>query len=184
MNVICELINHLNSQMNNDDHKYIDEIDWKLREEDELLKVTTDFLIPTLNTCIFRKPTPKLRSLFECVNGWTNGHTLLLSLKKMDGILLDKSILATFSAHRDHWDDSAPMLYPNEKLSIIGSIGPPLTEDLLYLVWHDSCDKEPEVWKYFGQSFSRYLDIEDYLKYWLDMANEISLDDMDFPLPK
>jgi hypothetical protein len=48
------------------------------------------------------------------------------------------------SSLKQHWTNSAPMLFPQSKLSLFG-ITEDVPDSLIYLVW-SAKDSEPEVW--------------------------------------
>ena len=64
---------------------------------------------------------------------------------------------------RDHWEDSAPMLYPDKCLTLFG-ITEGVPEHRVYLVWKNE-GKEPELWSYMGMEVLEFKNLEKFLKW-------------------
>ncbi|MCA9032390.1 MAG: hypothetical protein KDA66_16345, partial [Planctomycetaceae bacterium] len=69
-------------------------------------------------------------------------------------------------ALRENWEGSAPMVFPDERLTLFG-VTEDVPENLTYLVWAKD-DAEPEVWCYMGLASHEFSSLESFLNWRLE----------------
>ena len=119
--------------------------------------------IPTFDSKVVRPLSPQLREWHAIVGTLVESSWKYLSPTDIKVAVKSSAIKKIVRTHREYWDDSAPMQFQNSQLSLFALIGHPDDGDLIYLVWREAETAEPELWEYFGQSETRYQDLEDYL---------------------
>lgn len=119
--------------------------------------------LPTLDGEIVRPLSPHLRDWHEIAGTLIESSWKYLSPSAIKSAVENSRVKEVVEAHREYWDDSAPMQFPNSQLSIFALIGHPDDGDLIYLVWPKTDIVEPEVWEYVGQSETRYKDLSAYI---------------------
>jgi hypothetical protein len=129
--------------------------------------------IPTLKTGIFRPSSPELKERFQLFGRWqkaTHGHWLRLDdmealWKDSIGDILLNGIRESQQAAEENWPNDASALFKPERLSLFA--GSDITNERIYLLWLDFED-EPELWVYDSNGESRYKDLAEYLKAYLN----------------
>lgn len=129
----------------------------------EANKVTT---IPTFDPNVSRQLTPMLKARFEYAGSWRMGQEIWLSASQMASAMRKKKIQRYHLALRENWEDSAPMTYSDDRLSLF-EVTEGVPEDLTYLVWKTDSG-EPEVWVYEGFDSHRFKNLEDFFKWRLE----------------
>ena len=122
--------------------------------------------LPTFDRSFFRKPTPMLEARFEYAGSCVVGGDIWLSTNEMAKWMRRREILTSHRAKRSDWEGSAPMIFPNDRLTLFGS-SEEVPENLTYLVWFQE-HLEPEVWDYAGYEFHKCANLEDYLRWRLE----------------
>lgn len=121
--------------------------------------------LPTFSKGVRCPITPMLKARFDFAGSWNNGGDIWLSPSEMERWMNKKSVLVHHRALREEWDESAPMLFPDDRLTLY-AVTQGVPENLTYLVWGKQ-GGEPEVWSYVGQSAERFSDLEQYLNWCL-----------------
>lgn len=117
--------------------------------------------VPTFYHGTYRAPSEMLRARFEHSGHWQVGLERWLTPSEMASWIASEEVEATHHALRGYWENSAPMIFPDDRLGLFG-VTEGVPEDLVYLAWADS-DDEPEIWEYVGQSARRFTNLEHYL---------------------
>jgi len=121
--------------------------------------------LPTLDPKVTRTLSPQLKDRFAIAGRIVENAWVYLTPAAIPRTVKSAAFKKTLAAHREYWDESAPMQFPNQQLSLFALIGEDLADgDLIYLVWPQEDAKEPELWEYFGQSETRYKDVAAYLE--------------------
>jgi hypothetical protein len=122
--------------------------------------------LPTFDLKTTRDLTPMLKARFDHAGTFTRGRDVWLAAAEMASSMKQQSTYEYHVALRENWDDSAPMLFPDECLTLFGKTeGAP--DNLIYLVWPEAAD-EPEIWVYAGFQTGKFTDLEQYLKWCLE----------------
>lgn len=124
--------------------------------------------IPTLAIGVFRAASPQLKDRYAFCGSWTNiaGEQEWLSLADMQGVVQDGRVMRNIVSQKEHWDGSAPWLFPFEQLSVF-ALDRENPESHTFLVWKDGED-EPEVWHYSGQEERKHPDLAAYISSMID----------------
>ncbi|MCB9950147.1 MAG: hypothetical protein H6824_04125 [Planctomycetaceae bacterium] len=77
-----------------------------------------------------------------------------------------KEVRQYHCALRENWEGSAPMVFPDERLTLFG-VTEDVPENLTYLVWAKD-DAEPEVWCYMGLASHEFSSLESFLNWRLE----------------
>jgi hypothetical protein len=105
------------------------------------------------------------KSRFEFASKVLNFHEEWLAADAMPTAMRKKSVRSTHLSLRNHWEGSAPMLFPDKDLGLF-SFTRGVPEDLVYLVWKDNQD-EPELWKYSGMDSLVFENLDQLLQWHL-----------------
>jgi hypothetical protein len=119
--------------------------------------------IPTFEPGTKRFLSSMLKARFEYASAITRLGEVWLGLPQTGETIQSDSVQTTFSSHRRHWQDSAPMRFPPKDISLF-AITPGVPQNLTYLVWNDGRD-EPELWRYQGMNSRSFKDLRDYLRW-------------------
>lgn len=138
-----------------------------LGEEYSLFKVNSPEPLPevlqTLDAKASRPISPQLRDWYTAVGILVESSWKYLSPSAIKSTVKRAKLKEIVAAHREYWDESAPMKFPNSQLSVFALIGDLNDGDLIYLVWPKADSVEPELWEYFGQAETRYKDVCSYI---------------------
>lgn len=129
--------------------------------------------VPTLKNGVYREYSPMLSERYEMFGRWKNAtHGHWLSITDMESLWEDdpaedflKSIKMMRQAGEDGWPNEASALFRPERLSLFACSD--LTNETIYLLWLDFED-EPEFWVYDSNGETRYKNLEEYLKAYLN----------------
>lgn len=139
------------------------------KHQDPLLCLTCEIAvpvkaIPTFQQDTVRHPSPMLEARFRFGSTCQVGCDTWLGADEMKLWMSNPEVMTYHDSLRRLWTNSAPMLYPDEQLSLFGR-----TEDvpdsLIYLVW--GTNVEPEIWSYSGTQQIRYPNLVAYLRWCL-----------------
>ena len=119
--------------------------------------------LPTFDKSKSHKLTPMLKARFEYASTIKSGGEIWLNPKQMVFFMSDDELNIYHNSLRDHWEDSAPMLYPDKCLTLFG-ITEGVPEHRVYLVWKNE-GKEPELWSYMGMEVLEFKNLEKFLKW-------------------
>ena len=121
--------------------------------------------IPTLQTGVYRPPTPMIADRFRFAGRWENAQVGLtwLSLRDMQSAWIDDSIRETLAVLRMHWQDSAPALHDDAELSLFA--WEPEQRDHVYFVWRSTAATEPRVAWYRAQREDTYDNLDAFLRF-------------------
>ena len=90
--------------------------------------------LPTFHPKKRRPLSPMLRERFGFVSSLALGSKTWLGPAEMAGAMADPKSREMHSTLREHWEGSAPNLYPDERLSLF-VVHAELVESRVYLVW-------------------------------------------------
>ncbi len=130
--------------------------------------------IPTLEQDVMKEFSPMMKKRFSMFNGWESStHGDWLSLEEMQKLWLSsemlddrlKRIAHNQKSAEQEWGNDAASLFKPSRLSLFAASQD--TYERIYLVWFD-CQNEPELWVYDVNGSARYLNLEEYLKAFLD----------------
>jgi hypothetical protein len=124
--------------------------------------------VPLLAPDKTRPLTAMLKARFNFASAIHDVSEHFLSLKEMSAFSKKQKFKKIFKAQAEHWEGSAPATVPLERLSLF-SVSSLDDGDLTYLVWPVK-KGEPQVWKYAGQSETKYTDLAEYLRFLCDAA--------------
>jgi hypothetical protein len=122
--------------------------------------------VPTLDPKTARPLSPQLRDWYAVAGTVVEGSWKYLAPSELRLTVKRRKVRGVVAAHREDWDDSAPMQFASVQLSVFALIGDLVDGDIIYLVWPKAEAVEPEVWSYFGQSETRHKDLVAYVT-WL-----------------
>ncbi len=117
--------------------------------------------LPTFDSNVRRELTPMLRARFGYAGKWDTAHRIWLGVDDIGEAMQSGEVLLYHDALRDNWADSAPMRFPDDKLTLFG-ITDGVPENLIYLVWTNE-NAEPNVWVYEGMTEQKFESVLDYL---------------------
>lgn len=83
-----------------------------------------------------------LKARFDYASIIKRGRDIWLSPAEMERWMKKREVKSFHRALREHWEQSAPMMFPNDRLTLLG-VTDGVPDNLTYLVWRDD---EPEVW--------------------------------------
>ena len=113
-----------------------------------------------------RPLSPMLAARYSFAGRLQFGQDIWITPVDVESLLRDREVMASHEALRNHWENSAPMQYGDEALSIFAyTDGVP--EDRTYLAWPRHAD-EPEVWDYSGYQERQFSTLVDYLEWELN----------------
>ncbi len=129
--------------------------------------------IPTLRPDVYRESSPMLSERYGLFGRWTvatHGHWLSLTDMKnlwneTGGDETLDGIRHSWIAARENWSNDASALFRPERLSLFA--GHDNNYERVYLLWLD-CVDEPEVWAYDSNGESRYRNLAEYLRAYLN----------------
>ena len=119
--------------------------------------------LSTLDPKVARPLSRQLHDWYAITGTLVESSWRYLSPSEIKSAVKSTRVKKIVASHREYWDDSAAMQFPNSQLSVFAFIGHPDDGDLLYLVWPKADSVEPAVWEYFGQSETRYKDLSAYI---------------------
>lgn len=120
--------------------------------------------IPTFNPDVSYPLTPMLQARFRFASRIEFCGDTWLSISEMPKWMKRKSVRKYHSSLRDHWTGSAPMLYPDDKLTLFG-VTVDVPDSLIYCVWGDG---EPAIWTYSGLDQRQFTNLQRYLEWCLE----------------
>lgn len=121
--------------------------------------------LATFSSKVFRQLTPMLKARFDYCSSWQDGLFSWLSAADMTKYMRKRVIHEQHRALRENWEGSAPMLFPDNELTLFGATKD--VQDVVYLVWATNAG-EPEVWSYEDYDFNRSINLEAYFKWMLE----------------
>jgi len=122
--------------------------------------------MPTFVPAIARNLTPMLKARFDFAGLCVFGQEIWLDPIESVSYMNRTAIRRSHSSLRKHWEDSAPMLFGDDQLSLfVATQGVP--EDLTYLVWRKD-DEEPQVWECAGHDSRWFANLEAFLRWCLE----------------
>lgn len=86
-----------------------------------------------------------------------------LAISEMEKALDNKKLLKSINNTKDHWENSAPSIYPFNQLTLFGIVVGE-EENQIYLVWPKNETDEPEVWEYSGLNEHKHENLAQYLE--------------------
>jgi hypothetical protein len=122
--------------------------------------------IPTFSAPQSQVPSVMLRARFDYAGTWDTGWHRWLSPLDMSERMIAHEILLHHRALRDHYEGSAPMIFPDSQLTLFG-VTEGVPDTLIYLVWIPD-NEEPELWSYDNYEFQRFATLEEYLAWYLN----------------
>jgi hypothetical protein len=122
----------------------------------------TSLELPTFDPSYQRPLSSMLKARFEFGSDIYRGYMRWLSIEGMRLHLRSEGLLQNHRSLREHWEGSAPMQCSDRGLSLF-AIDPELSTDLVYLVWQDQEQQEPELWLYCGMEEKRFADLAEFL---------------------
>lgn len=139
-----------------------------LKEVLELVVAEPDqvLVVPTFDAKLSRELTPMLKARFDYAATFRRGREVWLSASEMASCVKQKTVQGYHHALRENWDDSAPMLFSDERLALFG-ITEGVPENLVYLAWVNEGD-EPEVWAYADFQTQKFANLVQYLTWCLE----------------
>jgi len=120
--------------------------------------------IATFDASASHTPSPMLKQRFQYAATWNTGWHSWLGPSDMAKMMDDQSVRTHHEALRNHYENSAPMLYPYKQLSLF-VVTEAVPDELIYLVWKSIA--EPEVLSYGGYDFYRFDNVQDYFSWYL-----------------
>lgn len=129
--------------------------------------------IPTLEPNYYRPISPMLKVRFNILSHLLDAtHGDWLSIKEME-LLWDDDIQDTrirdiknnLIANIENWENNAGALFKKNRLSLFA--GSAYTYEQIYLLWLDGFE-EPQLWIYDTNGEARFIDLDDYLKSFID----------------
>lgn len=135
----------------------------KLKVSAPRLKPSSSFEqgIPTLDSKIYRKPTPQVAERFAFSGHWMEptGVGDWLGVDEMESYARKRKKM--IAAMREHWEGSAPQVIAPEQLTLFAADA---TEPdvLTFLVW-ESEKAEPQLWAYNGQREEKLASLAAYV---------------------
>jgi hypothetical protein len=124
--------------------------------------------LPTFDRAVSRPVTPMLAARFAYAGVWRQGLDLWLTPARMAAQTRRRPVRALHRSLREHWEGSAPRLFPDDRLTLFG-ITEGVEENRVYLVWRAD-DREPEVWRYAGWDVAAFPNLEAFLRWQLERA--------------
>jgi len=125
--------------------------------------------IPTIDTTKQRTVSTQLKERFAYAGSWKDIGEHFLDPEQIDLLVKKPKFKKWIKSMRENWENSAPWLYSDDKLSVI-SVSNENDGGFTLLVWIDET-KEPEVWRYSGQCEQKFSD----LFHWLQWLNSYSV---------
>jgi hypothetical protein len=122
--------------------------------------------IPTFRPGRDRQVSPMLKARYDYAGAWNWAGDLWLAASEMPRRMRSRSVKSYHRALRENWEDSAPMLFRDERLSLFG-VSDGVPDNLTYLVWGES-EAEPELWRYAGLESHRFKDLSEFLTWCLE----------------
>jgi hypothetical protein len=122
--------------------------------------------IPTFRPGRNRQVSPMLKASYDYAGAWNWAGDLWLGVSEMPRRMRSRSVKSYHRALRENWEGSAPMLFPDERLSLFG-VCDGVPDNLTYLVWGES-EAEPELWRYAGLESYRFKDLSEFLTWCLE----------------
>lgn len=115
--------------------------------------------IPTLERGIYRCASPMLKHRFDYAGSWKDAiySNKLLSIREMESVWTDETVLKQIEVRKDNWDESPPACVRWSDISLFGLNAIECEE--IYLVWTDA--DEPYVVEYTANDESRFKNVAD-----------------------
>jgi hypothetical protein len=121
--------------------------------------------VPTFRLGVTRPLTPMLAARFRYAASWHHGIEVWLGVGEMARVMRTRTVLSYHRSMREHQEGSAPMLFPDDRLSLLAFV-PDEPTALEYLVWARD-GEEPEVWTYSGMSSNSFQNLDQRLEAYL-----------------
>lgn len=123
-----------------------------------------DIGIPTMAKGVYRKPTPMIEARFKYAGTWESaglGHTWL-DVKDMKKEMDSRAVTRQVELRKADWKNSAPAMFPPERLSLFGLEREERQET--YLVWGEREGEEPQIWAYGEFDEHKFKNLAVFLK--------------------
>jgi hypothetical protein len=157
MTEMKEITNSLNRLRAQNEREYQQSV---MRQEIESPAALLSDTVPALSPNERKPMTQMLSARFEFAGRWRNaafGQTWL-SLRDMEDLWRNESILDALDSDRQYFDGHVLSLIPWKELSLFGI---DLDDDSKsFLDWSDTSQDEPRVITYVGSSVFRYKDLQ------------------------
>ena len=122
--------------------------------------------LPTFEPEYQRTPSSMLEARFEYASDIYRGYMHWLGIESMHNHLQSDALLQNHRGLREHWEGSAPMQFDDRCLGVF-AVDPNLSTDVIYLVWQNGDEQEPELWLYCGMEEKRFSDLSEFLAWCL-----------------
>jgi hypothetical protein len=121
--------------------------------------------IPTFKPGRDQQVSPMLKARYDYAGAWKWAGDFWLGVNDMPRRMRSRSVKSYHRALRENWEGSAPMLFPDERLSLF-AINEGVPDNLTYIVWGES-KAEPELWRYASLDSWRFKDLSEFLTWCL-----------------
>lgn len=121
--------------------------------------------IATFSAEVTRQLSPMLKDRFDYMGCCVCAGERWLAASEVSEWVQKKSVVRYHLTLREHWENSAPMLFPDSRLSLF-SVYKGVPDNLVYLVWAEE-QAEPELWSYSGMNSNRFANLCEYLEWFL-----------------
>ena len=121
--------------------------------------------IPSLDISKNHTASKQLKERFLYAGSWKDIGEHLLSIKQISSLIRKKKFRQWILSMRENWENSAPWLFSDERLSVL-SVSNEDDGDFSLLVWTKD-NTEPEVWRYSGQNEHKFENLLAWLR-WLN----------------
>ena len=135
-------------------------------EEDLQMQIKTPSsvgMLPTFNSEVMHIATPMLKARFDYAGAWSMAYSIWLGADELGCHMQSQIVQLYHTALRENWDDSAPMKFSDDKLTLFG-IKEGVPQDLIYIVWCNG-GREPEIWMYESYSEHRFSHLVSFLEF-------------------
>lgn len=120
--------------------------------------------VPTFESTVWRNLSPMLATRFRFAGTIKDGPEKWLNVQEMEKAMRDPKILRVFRSLAEHWENSAPALYNRERITLFSyEIG--AEENQTYLIWPESENLEPKIYRYSGQSEHIFDNFAEFLRW-------------------
>ncbi|ANF95701.1 hypothetical protein [Paenibacillus bovis] len=119
--------------------------------------------LPTLDREVQQPISSQLRERFSYAGSWQDLGEHLLDPVQMSELMHRSHFREWITGMREHRQDSAPALYPDNQLSVLSVISEQ-DGDYTLLIWPEE-PAEPQVWRYQGQQEQQFNDLADWLRW-------------------
>ena len=122
--------------------------------------------LPTFDRKKTRPVTPMLAGRYAYAGVWQMDVDVWLPPSGMGPEMQKRVVRRIHDSLREHWEGSAPMAYPDDRLTLFG-VTDGVPDALTYLVWRQD-GHEPEVWAYSGQYDHKFRHLEEFIRWQLE----------------